>query len=107
MQIGELDRRIELYNPTTTANDYGELTSSYSLYTARWASILWKGGNEGEEGEKITGMSKVHFYIRNQSLANLTLQTKVTYDSKDYYLKVINQVDGRKGFIELIGENKD
>ena len=56
MQIGELDRRIELYNPTTTANDYGELTSSYSLYTTRWASILWKGGNEGEEGEKITGI---------------------------------------------------
>ena len=52
-------------------------------------------------------MSKVHFYIRNQSLSSLTLQTKITYDSKDYFIKVINEVDGRQAFLELIAENKD
>ncbi len=108
MLIGDLDRRIALYNPTTAANSYGEKAiSAWSLYTTRWANVLWKGGTEGDENDKITGMSKVHFYIRNQSLSSLTLQTKITYDSKDYFIKVINEVDGRQAFLELIAENKD
>ena len=108
MLIGELDRRILFYNPTTAANSYGEKAiSSWSLYTTRWANVLWKGGDEGEEGEKITGMSKVHFYIRNQSLGSLTLQTKIKFDGKEYFIKVINEVDGRQGFLEIIAENKD
>lgn len=107
MQIGQLDRRVALHNPTRTANTYGELTDSYSLYTTRWAYILWKGGSEGEVNKKLQGSSKVHFYIRNQSLGSLTLLTKLVYDSKDYFLEVINELDGRKGYIELIGVNKD
>ena len=41
-------------------NSYGEKTiSAWSLYTTRWANVLWKGGTEGDENDKITGMSKV------------------------------------------------
>lgn len=107
MQIGQLDRRVILYNPTTSVNGYGELEETYELYTTRWAHILWKGGSEGEVNRKIEGSSKVHFYLRNQSLGSLTLLTKLVYDSKDYFLEVINQLDGRKGYIELIAVNKD
>ena len=108
MLIGELDRRILFYNPTTAANSYGEKAiSSWSLYTTRWGAVVWKGGSEGEEGEKITGMSKVHFYIRNQSLGSLTLQTKLKFDGGEFFIKVINEVDGRQGFLEIIAEKKD
>lgn len=108
MQIGELDRRIYLYNPTTHTDTYGEVSvSDWSLYTTRWANVLWKGGEDGEEDDKLTSMSKVHFYIRNQSLGSLTVQTKIKFDDLEYFIKVINQVDGRQGFLELIAENKD
>jgi head-tail adaptor len=107
MQIGKLDRRISLYNATTAANNYGEKTiSEWSLYTTRWASIKWKGGKESEENDKIQGLSKVHFVLRNQNLTDLTLETKITYDSKDYYIIVINELGGREDLIELITENK-
>ena len=46
MTIGELDRRVEIYNVSTTRNDYGELTRSYSLFRTVWAAIEWKGGSE-------------------------------------------------------------
>lgn len=108
MQIGELDRRVLLYNPTTATNSYGEKAlTSWSLYTTRWAAVLWKGGSEGDVDDKITGISKVHFYIRNQSLSSLTLETMIRLDGIEYFVKVINQVDGRQGFLELITENKD
>ena len=40
-------------------------------------------------------------------MGSLTLQSKIIYDSKDYFPKVINEVDGRQGFLEIICENKD
>jgi head-tail adaptor len=108
MTIGELDRRIEIYNVSTSANSYGELTRSYSLFRTVWAAIEWKGGSEKmDESDKITGMTKLHVYIRNLDMSNLSLQSKIVYDSKDYFIKVINQIEGRTRFLEIICENKD
>lgn len=108
MTIGELDRRVEIYNVSTSRNDYGELTRSYSLFRRVWAAIEWKGGTEKiDESSKITGMTRLHIYIRNLDMSNLTLQSKIVYDSKDYFPKVINEIDGRTAFLEIICENKD
>ena len=108
MTIGELDRRVRIYSVSTTANNYGELTRAYSLYREVWAAIEWKGGSEGtDQSEKITGMTKLHVYIRNLDVAALNLQSRLTYDSKYYFPKVINQIDGREAFLEIICENKD
>lgn len=108
MTIGELDRRVEIYNVSTSRNDYGELTRSYSAFRTVWAAIEWRGGSEGvDQSEKITGMTKLHIYIRNLDMSNLTLQSRLTYDGKYYFPKVINQIDGRTAFLEIICENKD
>ena len=108
MTIGELDRRVRIYNVSTSANSCGELTRSYSLFRTVWAAIEWKGGSEKmDESDKITGMTKLHIYIRNLDMSNLSLQSKIVYDSKDYFIKVINQIEGRTRFLEIICENKD
>ena len=108
MTIGELDRRVRIYSVSTSANNYGELTRAYSLFREVWASVEWKGGSEGtDQSEKITGMTKLHVYIRNLDMNNLSLQSRLTYDSKYYFPKVINQIDGREAFLEIICENKD
>jgi len=108
MTIGELDRRVSIYTVATTANNYGELTRAYSLFREVWAKIEWKGGSEGtDQSEKITGMTKIHVYIRNLDMGNLTLQSKINYNTKEYFPKVINEIDGRDAFLEIICENKD
>ena len=108
MTIGELDRRVIIENVSTSANAYGELTRSYSAFRTVWAAIEWKGGTESmDESDKITGMTKLHVYIRNLDMSNLSLQSKIVYDNKDYFIKVINQIEGRTAFLEIICENKD
>ena len=108
MTIGELDRRVSIYTVATTANNYGELTRAYSLFREVWAKIDWQGGSEKtDESEKITGMTKIHVYIRNLDMGNLSLQSRIDYDSKEYFPKVINEIDGRDAFLEIICENKD
>ena len=108
MTIGELDRRVSIYTVATTANNYGELTRAYSLFREVWAKIIWEGGSEKtDESEKITGMTKIHVYIRNLDMGNLSLQSRIDYDGKKYFPKVINEIDGRDAFLEIICENKD
>ena len=108
MTIGELDRRVQILSVITTANFYGELTRAYDLYRVVWASVEWKGGIEGtDQSEKITGMTKLHVYIRNLDMGGLNLQSRIDYDGKQYFPKVINQIDGRDAFLEIICENKD
>lgn len=108
MTIGELDRRISIYSVDTTPNNYGELTRAYSFFREVWAKIEWKGGTEGtDESDKITGMTKLHVYIRNLDMINLNLQSRIDYDNKKYFPVVINQIEGREAFLEIICENKD
>jgi len=78
MLIGQLDRRVSIYSVSTSANNYGELTRSYCSFREVWASIEWNGGSEGtDQSEKITGMTKLHVYIRNLDMSNLTLQSRI------------------------------
>ena len=108
MTIGELDRRVLIETLITSRNTYGELTRTYEVFRTVWAAIEWRGGSEGvDQSEKITGMTKLHIYIRNLDMSNLSLQSRLTYDSKYYFPKVINQIDGRTAFLEIICENKD
>ena len=108
MIIGQLDRRVSIYSVATSANIYGELTRTYNLFREVWAYVEWKGGDEGtDQSEKITGMTKLHIYIRNLDMGSLSLQSRIDYDSKEYFPKVINQIDGRDAFLEIICENKD
>ena len=108
MTIGELDRRVIIENVTVSRNSYGELERAYESFRTVWAAIEWRGGSEGvDQSEKITGMTKLHIYIRNLDMSNLTLQSRLTYDGKYYFPKEINQIDGRTAFLEIICENKD
>tara|TARA_R100001244_G_scaffold42085_2_gene38080 strand:- start:6235 stop:6555 length:321 start_codon:yes stop_codon:yes gene_type:complete len=106
MQIGSLDRRIVIEEPSTSPDDFGELIITWSTYKTLWANINWKGGNEKEELQRITATSKVVFTIRNLDIA-VTEMMRVSYDSKYYYIKVINEIDGRDAFLELETEQKD
>ena len=52
-------------------------------------------------------MTKLHVYIRNLDMGSLSLQSRIDYDGKEYFPKVINEIDGRAAFLEIICENKD
>ena len=107
MQIGHLDRRVTLQNYSTTRNGYGELIESYSDYRTVWAKVDFTGGSQSDEFDRITAISKVKFFIRNLDLANLTEKTRISYDSKLYYIQAINEIEGRESFLEIITEQRD
>ena len=83
MQIGKLDRRIVYQNYGTTKNDFGELIENYGEANEVWAKVEFDGGSQKDEFDRITAISKVHFYIRNIGLNNF-------YRKKQGLLTILN-----------------
>lgn len=106
MQIGKLDRRIVYQNYGTTTNDFGELIENYGEANEVWAKVEFDGGSQKDEFDRITAISKVHFYIRNIGLNNFTEKTRITYDSKFYFVESINEIEGRERFLKITTEER-
>ncbi len=106
LKIGELDRRIVLENYTSDGNSYGEQTLTWATYRTVWAKILYRGGKVDDESQEIVALSKVEFFVRNLDIAGLTAETRISYDSKYFYIEAINEVDGRGEFLQLLTKEK-
>lgn len=106
MNIGELDRRIVIESPERSRDEYGEELLTWSTYRTVWAKVDWNGGNEKEELQRITAMAKVIFFIRNLDIA-ITKNLRILYQSKYYYVKVVNEIEGREAFLEIETEQRD
>ena len=113
MQIGELDRRITIETFSTDPDGYGEAIKTWSVLINVWANINWKGGNTKDIAERVTATSKVVFTIRNygSTIDSIDESMRVKYRdrgvTKYYYINVINQIDGRDGFLQLETEQKE
>ena len=113
MQIGELDRRITIQTFTTEADAYGEAIKTWSNLISVWANVNFKGGSTKDIAERVTATSKVVFTIRNYGSTVDTINESMRVKYKDrgvpkhYYINVINEIDGRDGFLELETEQKE
>ncbi len=53
MRAGDLNRKVDLYRPTTTENEYGEAPVSYDRHSTRWARVTPTGSSERSSGGQI------------------------------------------------------
>ena len=124
MTIGELDRRVIIEYPVSSANTYGEQeTTSWSAFRTVWAKVEWDSGDEKEETDKITGITKVNFYIRNLDLDTFldasnapTMAHRIQFTpeavAKYYYINSIEEIAGthtsnRERFLKIKTKQKD
>tara|TARA_R110002020_G_scaffold42273_1_gene124085 strand:+ start:517 stop:846 length:330 start_codon:yes stop_codon:yes gene_type:complete len=105
MNIGSLDRRIVLQEPTTTVNDYGERTNSWGTLASVWASIERKSSaSETNSGEQLVSLQSVTFLIRYSSVvAGLNMSHRVSYNSEYYNILAVQEV-GRRDQLRIITE---
>jgi len=105
MNIGALDRRVTLQEPTSTVNDYGERTVSWGTYATVWAAIERKpSASERNSGEQVVSFQSVTFTIRNSSQVELLSPSyRISYDSKIYEILGVQEV-GRSEQLRVITE---
>ncbi len=105
MNIGALDRRVTLQEPTSTVNDYGERTVSWGTYATVWAAIERKpSASERNSGEQVVSFQSVIFTLRNSSQGELHSSSyRISYDSKIYEILGVQEV-GRSEQLRVITE---
>ena len=78
------------------------------------AHIIYKGGGESEEGDQMTGESKVEFYIRYETYKDMikpnyriVRKLNPTEGIVYYYIQKIQHIDGRHKITKLTAIIKD
>ena len=104
--VGQMDRKVELYirSESVDSNYGGIVDVTYAASSeVVWSHIIWKGGKVNEKGEQMQNNEVVEFYCRNSGvMADANIEDYIAYDSKKYYIDVINQIDGREAYLQII-----
>ena len=103
-QVGELDRRITLKNPTISTDAFGEAVRTYSTLSDVWAKVEYLTSDEKEENERLTNITKMKFTIRYRS--DVDAKTKIEWHSDTYEVDGILP-EGREKFLVLIARKRE
>ncbi len=94
MNIGRLDRKIVIEEPTNATNSIGEYVSTWTTFHTCFAGVTRFGGVEKLEASKTTATNRVRFKIR--FFAGIEEDMRVVYNSKNYIITEIQEL-GREG----------
>lgn len=83
-RIGQLDRRIEIQEPTETRTATGGVETTWAAVARCWAGVSYQltGNNEDVQGDQPVATTRVTFTIRYRD--GLTAKMRILY-SGDYY----------------------
>ena len=108
MNIGDFDRKIELYSPATTTNDFGEREVAYEYqFTARAKrrDIEWSTIGEEVHGKQLVVEARTEFYLQ-KFRPEITEDWLVKYDGRYYELTRCDEF-GRRKYSRLLGLRRD
>lgn len=97
--IGELDRRITLRNPSISTNDFGEKVRAYADVSSLWAKVDFVKGNEGDNSDRLESVKRVDFLVRYNTA--IDEMSQITWDGDTFEVQAVLPV-GRKQFMHLI-----
>jgi len=91
MNIGRLDRKIVIEEPTEGKNTSGEWVQTWSTYHTAFANVQKVGGSENLQADKTTATNKVRFKIR--FFAGINEDMRIVYGDAYYDITEIQELD--------------
>lgn len=99
--IGQMDRRISIYENIKTQNDIGEAKEERKLVTACWARVDTDTGSEKVEGN-VRHLINKSFTIRfNKIIFDRGNEFVVEYNKQLYSITHVTEI-GRRSHLQLI-----
>lgn len=99
-----LDRRINLLEPTTTRNNSGQYVLTYAVNSEVYAALNYTRANEDNSGWQLYGYSVVRWTIRYN--ANILHNWRVEHNGEEYDIQGIIP-DVRRTYMTLICKLRD
>jgi head-tail adaptor len=105
MNIGYLDRRIDIMEPASGRNVYGEVYESTPVKVATvWAALDNKSASGAVIQEQESTINRVTWRVRSSNLTRgVTPKYYIRYGSDRYNILAVQEV-GRKAEIHFITE---
>ncbi len=104
--IGSLDRRIEIQEPTESRTDTGSVDTAWTAVARCYAKVAYPltGNKEAVEGDQPVATTRVQFSIRYRD--GLNEKMRILYSS-DYYniIPPIAEI-GRKDYLVITAEKQ-
>ena len=106
MQAGKLREQVDLLQYQTTRDSFNAVISAYATFTGPiWANVqsLMFGAGEKDEQEQAISIMNYKITIRYSTVINAVNPSyRVRYNSEDYNIKNIMNVDERDRTITLM-----
>ena len=94
VRAGKLRRRVGLYEPARSRDDYGAMTESYALWKTVWAEVRFISGRELILSETVSNTTTAQFLIRYRD--DVKEEMRVKYDSDYYNILVIEEIQTKR-----------
>ena len=91
MNIGELNRRVEILAFVEEKDEYGAIDGEWKVIATRWARIEQNGGGEVSDNNQVVARISTKIIIRH--MPGLTEKNRVRYKDKLYEINSVLDVD--------------
>jgi SPP1 family predicted phage head-tail adaptor len=104
MNIGRLDRRIEIQNKMVSQNEFGESIDLFIKKFDSWAQVLPMRGSERFTSQQTVSQADTKFRIRWRP--NIGTLSRIVYNEKEYDITAILEIGKREG-LEIHARTRD
>ena len=104
--VGQLDRRIEIQEPTETRSDSGGVDTSWTAVVRCYAGVAYgkTGNSESVAGDQPVATTRVEFTIRYRT--GLTETMRILYAGEYYNMLPPFREIGRRQFMAINAEKQ-
>jgi SPP1 family predicted phage head-tail adaptor len=103
MQLGDLNRRIVIEQPTTTKADDGQEIPSWSTLSEVWAKVSFEKGGEAMEADQLVARRIIKFWIRYREVDETM---RILFDGGYFNIRHIERI-GRSKYLILKADYAD
>jgi head-tail adaptor len=102
MTAGRRDQLIELQTYTTTTDDYGEETQSWSTAAEEWAAVFYGRGDERRQAAMEQGQQPATFQVLAHTITRaMTVSGRIVHAGANWDIVGIAPDTPERGLIEF------
>jgi SPP1 family predicted phage head-tail adaptor len=106
--IGRLDRRVSLYRPVVSIDDYGGEALTWEKVAEMWAGVSYTdtGSDERALAAQETAVQRLIFTVRYAATCGrVGEKMKIEYEGQDYDILTVQEI-GRRQFLKIATERR-
>lgn len=104
MNIGKMDRKVEVQTPAVTVDTFGQRNETWSTRVTAWASKRDEFANERVEAGQVVEVVRTTWTMRYDSTVKAT--HRILYGGEHYYILGIVEL-GRKEGMQILTEKRN